>query len=62
MNVPEGGMQIQQDSRVQLRIALNMPIGCLLWIIDIELSKGGLVTIWWNKSSHGMMECTMNVE
>ena len=59
MNVPEGGMQVQQDGRVQLRIALNISIGCLLCIIDIELGKEGLEAIWWYESTHEMMECAM---
>ena len=62
MNTPEDGMQVQQDGRVQLRVASNASIGCLLWIIDIELGKGWLETIWWYESTHEMVECAMNAK
>ena len=62
MSFSESVMEIQQNGTIQLRVTLNTPISCFLWIIYVQLSIGSFQSIRWYKSSHEMVECTMNTK
>jgi len=56
MSFSKSIMEIQQSGTIQLRIMLNTPISCFLWIIYVQLSIENFQSIRWYKSSHKMMK------
>jgi hypothetical protein len=64
MVIEQHVMEVVQDITIELLIAITAKtnVGCLLSIIDVELSIARISSIWRQEASHKMMETTMNAK
>ncbi|KIK81233.1 hypothetical protein PAXRUDRAFT_762942 [Paxillus rubicundulus Ve08.2h10] len=54
--------KISHSCPIELWVSVGAMIGCLIRVIDIQLSIARIMTLMWKETTHEVMKGTMNVK